>query len=80
MTVADIVMPQCDGYEATERIRKMNVLAPIVITTANQIKGNPKEEAHVHTIGANDILQKPFGREELKVVLRRFGLLSPKTP
>jgi len=65
----DVQMPILDGYEASKKIREMNILSPIIACTAG-LQENEKEIAL--SFGMNDILSKPFTKEELQKVLSKF--------
>lgn len=61
----DIQMPGMDGYEATQKIRKLKTYKkniPIIAMTAHTIKG---EHEHCIKVGMNDFISKPFDKNEL---------------
>ncbi len=59
----DLHMPEMDGFEATEFIRKeMKNQTPIIALTANVIT---KERERCKHIGMNDFIAKPFKSAEL---------------
>jgi PAS domain S-box-containing protein len=68
----DIQMPEMNGLEATEEIRKLaderkkNI--PIIALTANALKG---EEKKYIAVGMDDFLTKPFKEKELYEVISR---------
>ncbi len=68
----DCQMPVMDGYEASEKIRKMmkqsNRDIPIIALTANAMKGDRKK---CITAGMNDYLPKPFDKSQLIDILKR---------
>lgn len=67
----DCKMPEMDGYEATRRIRQSEALnqIPIVALTAYAVPG---EKERCIAVGMNDILTKPFRREDLESILRKW--------
>jgi signal transduction histidine kinase/CheY-like chemotaxis protein len=65
----DHMMPQMDGIEATNRIRRMDYTAPIVALTANAIVGN---DEMFKSNGFDDFLSKPIDIRQLNAVLNRF--------
>lgn len=65
----DVQMPILDGYEATKRLREKGVKIPIVACTAGS-QENEKEVAL--SFGMNDILSKPFTKEELEKILDKY--------
>ncbi len=64
----DVQMPILDGYEATKKIREAGYKMPIIACTAGS-RENEKDIAL--SFGMNDVLSKPFTREDLSLVLNR---------
>jgi CheY-like chemotaxis protein len=68
----DIQMPEMDGIQATQYIRKMDdhkkAAIPIIALTANALKGD--SEKYI-AVGMNDYLSKPFTEENLFTVINR---------
>ena len=62
LILMDIQMPEMDGYELTQEIRKQDQKIPIIAITAGGIQG---ERAKCIAAGMNDYLLKPFQPEEL---------------
>ncbi|KAJ3034199.1 hypothetical protein HDV00_005369 [Rhizophlyctis rosea] len=71
----DILMPLMDGFEATAQIRARGITTPIIIATANQVNGNEEAERRMKGVGADEAIGKPFSREDVEAVLRRYGVL-----
>ncbi len=80
----DIQMPEMDGVEATQRIRKsrLNQRTPIVALTAHAMMG---EKEKLLSEGMNDYLTKPIGLEQIEQTLMKWThsknkalLLKPK--
>lgn len=65
----DIQMPNLDGLEATQIIRKLGYTAPIVALTAFAEDSNVKE---CRDAGMNSFLAKPIKRTELRKVLMEY--------
>jgi signal transduction histidine kinase/diacylglycerol kinase family enzyme/DNA-binding NarL/FixJ family response regulator len=65
----DHMMPEMDGIETVEKIRKMGYTLPIVALTANAIVGN---EAIFKESGFDDFLSKPIDVRDLNRILVRF--------
>ncbi|HMH24133.1 MAG TPA: PAS domain S-box protein, partial [Puia sp.] len=75
----DVQMPEMDGIEATQRIRKLadpvKAQIPIIALTANALKGD--SEKYV-AAGMNDYLAKPFDEERLfRVIYRNLAHIKP---
>lgn len=69
LILLDIMMPVMDGYEACEKIKKIESMKhiPVVfLTSLNDIKAVVK----AFNLGAVDFINKPFVREELLMRVR----------
>ena len=70
----DCIMPQMDGYEATVKIRELELASnrhvPIIALTANAIVG---EREKCIVVGMDDFLTKPFNIEEVLAAIRRWS-------
>lgn len=77
LIILDIMLPQLDGMEFIKKIRALNILIPILVTTA---KGDLVNKVLGFELGADDYLTKPFSIEELvvraKALLRRANAVS----
>ncbi|MFA5523233.1 MAG: diguanylate cyclase [Tissierellales bacterium] len=62
LAIIDLVMPQIDGYEIIELIRKTEPEMPIIILSG---KTNTENKTRALGIGADDYITKPFQEEEL---------------
>ena len=65
----DVQMPEMNGYEATEQIRRDGWKTPIIAVTASAVKG--EREAALE-IGMSDFLTKPFKKRDLEPVLAKW--------
>ncbi len=72
IVLMDIFMPNMDGYEATRTLREKGFSGPIVAVTASALKG---EREKCLEAGMNDILVKPFKKQDLSELLGR--ILAP---
>ena len=68
----DVQMPEMDGIESTQHIRKLpdpvKASIPIIALTANALKGDSEKYL---AAGMNDYLAKPFDEESLFLVISR---------
>ncbi|KAI0761396.1 CheY-like superfamily, partial [Irpex lacteus] len=62
LVLMDIVMPKLDGVSATSLIRQFDHLTPIISMTSNS---KPNEVVKYYSSGMNDILPKPFTKDDL---------------
>jgi signal transduction histidine kinase/DNA-binding response OmpR family regulator len=62
LILMDIQMPEMDGFEATERIRKFNPRVPVIAVTA-QVAEQSRER--MFASGMNDYVLKPVDQHEL---------------
>ena len=72
LLLADLHMPEMDGYELTAAIRAAEQGSrhiPIVALTANVLKG---EADHCRVIGMDDYLSKPVQLANLKAMLEKW--------
>ena len=70
-------MQECDGIEATRRIRAMEKClnrkpVPIVAHTAAVVDALPMEQASLSEAGLDDLVPKPIKRERLREVVARY--------
>lgn len=68
----DCHMPDMDGFEATEIIRrheKPGQRIPIIAMTASVL---PEDRARCLAVGMDDYLSKPLNRSDLRVILERW--------
>jgi len=69
--VADIMMPQMDGFEMVRRIRQHNRHTPVLFLTA---RSSVEDVVEGFELGADDYLKKPFSMKELVVRIRALAL------
>lgn len=69
LIVSDIMMPEIDGFEFAETVRKLNKMIPILFVTARD-DFNAKQRGY--QIGIDDYMIKPVNMDEL---LLRIGAL-----
>ena len=74
LLLTDIRMPKMGGYELIGQIRAMESntsVCPIIAVTANAMEGDVRK---CIDIGANDVLSKPFGLDDLRQVLEKWSV------
>jgi len=70
LILMDCQMPGMDGYETTRRARQMlSRRVPIIAMTANAMAD---DRSHCLAAGMDDFLPKPFNRQALNAVLRKW--------
>jgi two-component system, OmpR family, alkaline phosphatase synthesis response regulator PhoP len=75
LILLDVMLPEMNGFDVCEEIRKENARVPILFLTA---KGSSEDKIRGLKLGADDYLTKPFNLEEL--LLRIQILLKRSTP
>lgn len=75
LIILDVMLPEMNGFDVCEQIRKENALIPILFLTA---KGSSSDKIQGLKLGADDYLTKPFNLEELllrvQILLKRGDL------
>ena len=79
LIIADIMMPNIDGYQMIKELRDARIKTPILVVTA-------KDTLHDKTVGfrtgADDYMTKPVDMEEMllrvEALLRRCNIEAPK--
>ncbi len=62
LVILDVMLPEMNGYDVCEEIRKENTQLPVLFLTA---KGSSADKIQGLKLGADDYLTKPFNLEEL---------------
>lgn len=62
LIILDVMLPEMNGYDVCEQIRKENATVPVLFLTA---KGSSSDKIQGLKLGADDYLTKPFNLEEL---------------
>lgn len=78
MVLMDCQMPVMDGYEATRIIRQDPKWAdlPVIAVTANVMQGDRDD---CMKSGMNDYITKPYNRNDLITVIRRWAPSDPNS-
>lgn len=79
LLIADISMPEMDGYELTRELRRAGFATPILMVTAKETYPDKKQGFEA---GADDYMTKPIEMEEMvlrvKALLRRARIGAEK--
>ena len=80
VAIIDLMMPNMDGYELCQKLRKYYENLPVLMLTA---KSELQSKAKGFESGADDYLTKPFEGDELimrvRALLRRYKIESSQT-
>ncbi|MDO4961796.1 MAG: response regulator transcription factor [Eubacteriales bacterium] len=75
LIVADIMMPNLDGFGLLETIRREGIKTPFLMLTA---RDSLQDKQHGFELGTDDYITKPFSTDELlwrvKALLRRANI------
>jgi two-component system OmpR family response regulator len=81
LVILDVMLPDLDGFEVQNRLRRDGYAVPVLFLTARDAIA---DKVHGLTIGADDYMTKPFSLEELvarvRTVLRRANGSSVASP
>jgi CheY-like chemotaxis protein len=69
LILMDIIMPNIDGFEAFESIRKIKPNIPIIAVTAQAFA---QEQKRIQNLGFNDYLTKPISPKKLLQLINHF--------
>lgn len=77
LILCDIAMPEPDGYELCAMLRKSTAFrqTPIIMLTG---RDGFIDRVRARMVGANDYLTKPFGEQELLMLLEKY--IGPGVP
>lgn len=77
LVILDLMMPDLDGFQILDRLRKSGRDVPILFLTA---RSDTQDKITGLSLGADDYITKPFSLEELaervKAVMRRYKSTS----
>lgn len=69
LCVLDVMLPEMDGFQVANFIRRKNAEIPIIFLTAKSLK---EDKIHGLRLGADDYITKPFSIEELQLKIEIF--------
>ena len=75
LVLMDCQMPEMDGFDATRKIRKLDIKAlnqqplPVIAMTANVMSG---DRERCLDVGMDDYIGKPVQRDKLEAILRKW--------
>ncbi len=79
LIILDVMLPEMNGFDVCEEIRKENTHIPVLFLTA---KGSSNDRIQGLKLGADDYLTKPFNLEELllrvRILLKRGYNIVPE--
>lgn len=79
LVVLDVMMPEMDGYEFTEKLRSVDDNLPVLMISARQL---PADKRKGFLVGTDDYMTKPIDEEEMllriKALLRRARIVSER--
>jgi CheY-like chemotaxis protein len=77
VVLADVLMPEINGYELCEYIKNKNEFKhiPVMLLVGSF---EPFDEEEARRVGANDTLTKPF--QSIRRLIEKVGLLSAERP
>ena len=76
LILLDLVMPDMNGHEVLERLRKINAMQPVIVQTAN---GSIDTAIEAMRAGASDFVVKPVSNERLEVCLNNVMKIKALT-
>ncbi|HWK46128.1 MAG TPA: response regulator [Stellaceae bacterium] len=72
LIITDIIMPNKEGLATIMEIRAHDTKTPIIAMSGGGRTGNMDFLKMAETIGANEVLPKPFERDHLTAAVRRL--------
>jgi len=72
LIITDIIMPNKEGLATIMEIRARDAVTPIIAMSGGGRTGNMDFLKMAEAIGANEVLPKPFQRDDLTAAVRRL--------
>jgi CheY-like chemotaxis protein len=73
LVLMDLKMPVMDGYKATSEIKLFRKKLPVIAVTAYAMHSDEKKAREA---GCDDYMAKPFQRDLLHKMLKKYGIVS----
>ena len=77
LIIADVMIPEVDGFEMVRRIRRMDKEVPVLFLSA---RSSVDDIVFGFGLGANDYLRKPFSLRELIARVKALTVKSQSEP
>jgi two-component system OmpR family response regulator len=81
LVVLDVMLPDLDGFQVAQRLRRGSRAVPVLFLTA---RDTVEDRISGLTVGADDYVTKPFSLEEvvlrIRAILRRSGVETGTEP
>ncbi|MGB0432623.1 MAG: response regulator [Bacteroidia bacterium] len=74
LIVADIDMPRMDGYDFLNEVKSKPELKDIPVLILSS-KSKSENRIKAYSLGAVDVLNKPFNPKELEMKIKNIGLV-----
>lgn len=69
LIIADLRMPEMDGFELIQKVRQQNLTLPIIVATSDVTLNNA---GGCMELGANELVEKPIQLNELQALLQKW--------
>ena len=74
LVITDMIMPEQEGFQTIIQIRRDYPEMKIIAISGGLRQGNHDVLAMAASLGANEVIAKPFEPDELLERLRRLGI------
>ncbi len=69
LVLLDLTMPEMDGFQTLEALKRMDPSARVVVVTADV---QPKAQEKVMALGALEVVAKPPTKDKMRAVLEKY--------
>jgi YesN/AraC family two-component response regulator len=70
LVITDIIMPEQEGIQTITEMRKAKPDAKIIVISGSRRIGNPDFLKMARSLGAMDVVSKPFDADELLTIVK----------